>query len=79
MFCRKIDRIPVPPLADQAVELARKDLERERETATDAANDAAANARTAAEASIEVVDSEVDREARVGDLGDAINRLRGGG
>jgi len=66
-------------LADQAVRLAERELAHEREAARTAAIEAVKSAKAGAEASIEPVDSEVDREARMGDLGDAIDKLRGGG
>ncbi len=66
-------------IASQAVELARKDADRERQDATETLKRETEAGRVSAAAALEAIDAEVDNEARVGDLGDAVDRLRGGG
>ena len=66
-------------LARHALELAEKDVERERHDARATVKRETEAGRASAEAAIEAIDVEVDNEARSGDLGDAVNRLRGGG
>ena len=66
-------------LAEQAVELARKDAERERRDAKATVERETEAGRASAATALEAIDADVDKEARVGDLADAINRLRGGG
>ena len=67
-------------LAAQAAEIARKDFERERLIAKTTVEQAIEEAQAAAQAEveIEIIDAEVVEEARSGDLGDAIDRLRRG-
>lgn len=60
------------------MELAEKDHERERLAGKATVENAVKQRSAAATKEIAIVDEEVAEEARAGDLGDAIDRLRGG-
>jgi hypothetical protein len=66
-------------LADQAADLAERDVERELLAAGATVGAAVEEGRAAAGAEQAAISAEVDDEARGGDLGDALDRLRGGG